>query len=198
MGVPSIYQITRAGSGTVQDLHETAITFAENQFALKGQVPFLWLIDTGEDILWMETPWENESEKDASIKILRVVLRETNARAYAQMVEAWVATETYDPKNPKKKFVPPSERAKDARDDVLMVTSYDADGKMLMTRYLVTVRNHGPNFLGPRVDIGSDEGLFEGRMFGLLKDKRCPACREAVGHKPNCVAEMIAKVFTAR
>lgn len=200
MSQPRVYDITMPDHMlSLAELHEMAITFAEELFSRKGQVPFLWIIDLGHEILWMETPWEDDTEKEGSIKIITMIMREAKARAYVNMVEAWAATETYNPHDPKKEFVPPSERPKDQRDDIMMVASFEKKSDVqLITRYLVTVRKHGLNFLGPRDDINEKQGRFTGRMFNLLnKTSVCLGCGLAMGHKGGCMAPMVARIFTA-
>ena len=186
---------------SLSELHEMAISFAEELFSRKGQVPFLWILDLGHEILWMETPWEDDSEKEACIKIMTIIMREAKVRAYVNMVEAWMATEKYDPdKDPNAEFVPPSERPKDQRDDVMMISSFEKKSdEQLITRYLVTVRKNGKlNFLGPRNDWDQKEGQMTGRMFNLLKNtSTCQGCGLSIGHKTGCMAPLVAKMFTA-
>lgn len=195
MSQPRIYRRTPASRTPFEALHEMAISFAEEEFGRKGQIPFLWLLDLDDEILWIETPWENDAEKDAMVRLMRILLRESKARAYSNMIEAWMAKATTLPKDDPN-FVMPSDRPKSERDDVLMVNSHSRNGDQFQTRYLVTIRKHGPNFLGPRIDEDFKNGIMEGRMFNLLRDPKCEMCGQLMGHKNDCVAESIALFFT--
>ena len=198
MSAPRVYDVTIPDHMlSLTELHETAISFAEDLFSRKGQIPFLWLLDLGHEILWMETPWADESEKEACIKILTIIMREAKVRAYVNMVEAWTASYTnVHPDDEGFKY--PSELPKNQRDDIMMVASFEKkSGEQLVSRYLVTVRKRGLNFLGPRDDLNRKEDGFEGRMFNLLKKtSTCQACGLTIGHKDSCMAPMVAKMFT--
>jgi len=157
---------------TREMLHDMAVTYAEEEFDRRGQVPFLWLIAIGTRVLWLETPWENDWEKNASVRVLRRMMAELEVQAYAQMCEAWIAVVNAD----KDGKLPidhrmPSEMSAKERDDVLMVSSYDRDGGCMMTRYLVSLRPGGRNLLGPRVDIDTEHERMTGRMFNLLAEE---------------------------
>ena len=148
-------------------LHETAIRFAEEEFARKGEAPFMWLLGCGSRIVWVETPWENDNEKYASVRAIRRMIDGLQCDCYAHMSEAWVATGALLPKD--EDYVQPSQRPKDERDDVLFVASRDRKGESMFTRYLVTIRRHGLNFLGPRID--EDHGFAGGIMGNLFRDE---------------------------
>lgn len=157
------------------DLHEHACRFAEQSFADKGSAPFMWIIAAGTRLVWVETPWENEGEKDFATYVVRRMLKGLGAHAYVFMSEAWVAQETKGDKywEMREAGLPvplPGERPENERDDILMVTSFDRDGRCGLTRYLVTIKRHGGlNRLGLRVDVDPGEfNRFEGRMWDLL------------------------------
>ena len=202
MSQPRVYNITTPDHMlSLAELHETAVAFAEELFSRKGQVPFLWILDLGHEILWMETPWEDDTEKTACLKIITIIMREAKVRAYVNMVEAWTAS--YRGVHPDDEgFKMPSELPPDQRDDILMISSFDKKSdEQLITRYLVTVRKRGQlNFLGPRddLDLKKEGGHFEGRMFNLLKNtSTCQGCGLSIGHKTGCMAPLVAKMFTA-
>ena len=146
-------------------LHEMAAKFAEEQFAEQGSAPFMWLLGCGSRIVWVETDWEDDNEKDASLQFIRKLARQLRADCYAMMAEAWVSV------TPRAEFergtrVPPSERPKAERDDILMVLSVDHNENKT-SRWLVTERRHGLNFLGPRVD--QEDMPATGQMLSILK-----------------------------
>jgi hypothetical protein len=158
-------------------LHEIACRFGEECFHNKGEAPFMWIMVCGDKLCWMETPWEDDAEKNASVLIIRKMMDVLNITAYTFITEAWVSTTDGMSKDEIKAHVDfVSEHGVSAlpissRDDVLMITSFDKDGGYLMSRYLVTLRQHGLNFLGPRVDISEYSDRVTGRMWNLLKRK---------------------------
>jgi len=146
-------------------LHEMAVTFATNQFERKGEAPCMWLLGLGSKVVWIETPWEDENEKDASVRFIRRFARGLGASCYAFISEAWVSV--YD-HLPGEGDLMPADRPDAERDDILMIHSADR-AEQATTRFLVTIRRHGPNFLGPRVDL-DDEGAMCGRMTSVLRE----------------------------
>lgn len=139
-----------------------AVAYATKEFERKGQVPAMWIIAAGPNIMWVETRWENDREKELSVRAIRGAMKELGARAYSFVTEAWVASYPIDDPG----TVPPSQRPKNERDDVLMVTTFDSEGEYDATRFLVTIGPRGPNLLGPRDDLST--GRLEGRMYNLL------------------------------
>ena len=190
--MPRVYRRTPACRTPFEALHEMAVNFAVEEFGRKGEVPFLWLIDIGDESLWMETPWENDREKDAYVKLMKVLMRESRARAYAQIVEAWVSTTVGTDDD----FIPPSQRPKNERDDIMMVMSSNRSGAHLQTRCLVTIRKRGLNFLGPRMDDPMGDTMT-GRMSNLLADPQCSLCGLILGHKDGCIAQGMTQFFKA-
>jgi len=151
---PRLIKTEAAIGMTLDDLHNLVCAFGENEFAQQGAAPFMWVIQKGNNLAWLETPWENDPEKYASTEFIRAMLKELNADRYSFMTEAWVAVENYEKggKLPTRDIVPPSQRPANERDDVLMIYSFERSGKYQMTRYKVTIRAHGQNYLGPRCD----------------------------------------------
>ncbi len=148
------------------DLHEVGIRFAEERFARKGQAPFMWILAAGTHLAWVETPWEDDREKMASVELIKSMMRELGVHAYVFMSEVWIARYA---KEPDDDTPSPRERPESERDDALMITSFDRDGAWLITKYKVTDRKgRGLNFLGPRVDIDPTDGKYKGRLFNLL------------------------------
>ena len=149
-------------------LHEMAAEFAVEHFERHGYGPFVWLLGCGPRVVWIETNWTCEPEKEYAVHYVRKVAKAMHADCYAFISEAWVAvykTAELDKADRPK----PSQRPKAERDDIMIVISVDKAGDQANTRWLVTQRRHGPNFLGPRVDI-TDGPMTSGRMFGILED----------------------------
>lgn len=201
MSSPKLYNRTPSRGASLADLHELAILWAEDTFDKRGDIPFMWLLDTGKEILWIETQWKDESEKHASFAIIAIICRELNIIGYSVAIEAWVAVETA-PKgttaaeiSKKKDFRLPSNRPKSERDDVMVVSTIGKNGEQMATRYLVTDRRHKKNLLGPRVDEWEAGGLFSGNLFEIFQP-HCPMCKSLIGHKEKCPAHDIARVFT--
>lgn len=205
MPPPRLYQTTvNDHMLSLQELHDLALVYVEEEFARRGTTPFLWLIDLGHEIIWIETPWDDDAEKIASTKIIQLLLREFRARAYTQLFEAWASTETG--KQGKtiddaiREAVPPSERPKNERDDVLLAITMNKAGEQIVSRYLVTQRRHGLNFLGPRVNMIEEYGHMTGRMFDLFKKMHgaCPMCGLTLGHKDQCPVPVVAAMFAGK
>ncbi|MER8619184.1 hypothetical protein NKG99_20495 [Mesorhizobium sp. M1409] len=157
-----------------QDLHEKAAAHAEEVFARKGEAPILWLIAHGLTVWWIETPWQSQYEKDLFTRMMRSVMADYRAHAYAFVSEVVFASIRDEEPEKVAELLALAERDGVAslparyRDDALVVSSFDRDGDCQLTRYLVTVRKRGPNFLGPRIDEETS-GHPEGRLWNLLK-----------------------------
>jgi len=160
-------------------LHEMACAFAEEQFKLKGRAPFMWLMATGSNVAWIETNWSDDHEKRASTYLIRDMLQHMHAQAYSFITEAWVGAFTSEKfsADEVKHWTEFSEKhgvsalPPHMRDDVLMIFSYDRDGPANVTRYLVNIRERGPNYLGVRVDEEQDL-MWSGRMGNLFMPER--------------------------
>ena len=167
MSEPTLYKSESYGPVRVtrQILHETAAKFAEEQFALKGHAPFMWLLGCQTGIVWIETDWEDEREKEASLHFMRETAHTLGADCYACIAEAWVSVV---PRAEVEggRLVQPRNRPKDQREDILFIASGNRTGETGHSRWLVTQRRRGPNFLGPRVDI--EDEAFTGRFFNIL------------------------------
>lgn len=127
-------------------LHELACHHVEQKFKSMGEIPPTWLIACESDVLWVETPWDDDNEKVIALHAFRELMKELKVHCYAQI----------------------SEEPDKYRDDIVQVFSFDKTGNYSGSRYKVTVRRQAINFLGPRVDI--EETGFEGRMWNLLQD----------------------------
>lgn len=149
-------------------LHEMAAKFAEEQFAEQGHAPFMWLIGCGSRVVWVETDWEDDNEKDASLQFIRKLARHLGADCYAMMSEAWVSV-VPRAEVESDKLVMPRNRPKEQREDILFVASSNTTGETGHSRWLVTQSRRGPNFLGPRADINNE--AFTGRFFNILGGK---------------------------
>jgi hypothetical protein len=162
MPAPKVYKTDFVPGLTRHDLHEMAVAYAVAEFERKGAAPCMWIICTGPDVIWIETPWEDDREKVVSTAAIRAAMKAMGARSYSFITEAWMAS-YFDGDDT---TVPPSEKEK--RDDVLLISTYDQKGEFDGTRFLVTVRKHGLSYLGPRDDETMMEYKVEGRMFNLL------------------------------
>lgn len=153
-------------------LHEIAVSFAEQEFSRRGKCPFVWLLAIDNDIVWIETPWDDDREKNLSVTAVEVMMEKFGAHAYAHTIEAWLAKyekEEWPEDGDLNKITLPSDLPKNRRDDVLMVFSFDKDDNHASSRYLVSLRPNGNNLLGPRID---EDEKFEGRMGNLLIKRR--------------------------
>lgn len=166
---PNVYKTEYVPGVTRSDLHEMAVAFAMKEFERKGEAPCMWIIAAGPNLMWIETPWRDDREKELFVRTLRGAMRELGARAYSFITEAWMAVyDINDPKPGEPGFLMPSESPKAKRDDVLMISTYDAAGEYDATRFLVTIRERGLNILGPRDDESFKDHKMEGRLFNLL------------------------------
>jgi hypothetical protein len=156
------------------DLHEMMVAYGMLEFDRRGAAPFMWIIKNGPHVYWIETPWENDAEKHASTSLMRLLMQKMEAEAYSFMTEAWVAVETREAVTDEfpTDFTPPSERPKNERDDVLMIYTCDKDGGFNATRFLVTVRDNGRNYLGPRDDDSLTGATPSGNMWNLLAKEK--------------------------
>jgi hypothetical protein len=176
--MPRIYRRDSVASLTPEAQHEMACAFAEEIFGRKGQTPFLYILNDGESQIWIETPWENDREKEAHVAAVTVVLQSSKCIAYSFISEAWVAVRTFDPEKPGKDDLfkgvgSLADLPKKERDDVVMIMTETRDGETFSTRYLVTMRppGLGLNYLGPRVDMGDELKGMTGRLTGLFTKK---------------------------
>lgn len=163
---PKVYKTDFVPGLTRHDLHEMAVAYAVAEFERKGGAPSMWIVCTGPDVIWIETPWKNAREKELMTAAIRDAMREMGARAYSFITEAWMANYTLKPGEDRDDIPAPSTLPD--REDVLMVSTYDAKGEYEAARFLVTVRKNGLNRLGPRDDQTMQEYKMEGRMFNLL------------------------------
>jgi hypothetical protein len=158
-------------------LHELAVRYAEEQFARYGGCQSTWLIAAGMRVVWVETPLE---DKDWLAARMRFVLGTIDAHAYSFITEAYVtSTLGMEDKELAKKILKQANKhgvrslPEHLRDDVLMITSFDRDGGVSDSHWLVTVRRHGLNFLGPRVDRDPSEyDQTIGRLWNLLAPEK--------------------------
>jgi hypothetical protein len=162
------------GEATMPVLHEMACAFAEEEFKLKGGVPFMWLMGAEDHVLWIETRWDSQVEKELMTRLIGATMQHFWITAYAFISEAWVTSSHIYPEAEKEKLTKRASRGlehfpEQYRDDICMISSFNKDGDARMTQYKVTVRQPlGPNFLGPRIDLELDQHM-EGRMWNLLR-----------------------------
>jgi hypothetical protein len=134
----------------IEKLHKKAVDHGETMFKRHGMCLPTWLMWEGNAVTYIETPWGNQDEKEATIMLMRDAINNRHqVDGYSMLVEAWVAKQDKDDPDTRA----PSSRPKSERDDVLMAWTFPCNGKPIATRWLVTVRKNGPNFLGPRDDF---------------------------------------------
>jgi len=167
---PRVFKQEHLPGITRADLHEIMVAYGMLEFERRGTAPIMWILKNGPHAYWIETPWQSEVEKEASTQILQSLMQKMGAEAYSFMTEAYVAVEraTPDGKLPAD-VVMPSQRPKNERDDVLMIHTFDTEGGFDATRFLVTIRDNGRNYLGPRDDMTDRDMVPSGRMWNLLK-----------------------------
>lgn len=177
--MPRIYRRESVANLTPEAQHEMACAFAEEIFGRKGQCPFLYILNDGGSQMWIETPWENDREKEAHVMAVAVVLQSSKSIAYTFISEAWVAVRNFKPdEKPSKDDLfkgvgSLGDLPKNERDDVVMIMTETRDGQTWSTRYLVTMRppGLGLNYLGPRVDMHDELKGMTGRLTDLFNKK---------------------------
>lgn len=135
-------------------LHEAAVAFAVEIFDRKseGHAP-VCVLAGGSRVAWFEVHWESDDEQWLMMETMRRLGREMNLHAYSFISQAYAVTEMMKVDEPlPPDWIPPSERPRSARDQILAILSFDKNGGHEMTRFLVTPRRQGPALLGPRVD----------------------------------------------
>lgn len=171
---PRIYQVEEGAGGISREaLHEKAVAFVEERYPRTGNVPFLWIIDDGEALVWIETGWESEAEKLLSYDAIALALMISEARQYASIVEVWMASQkpaadgSFDHDEPL-----PSERPENERDDAVMISTFERNGAFSLTTFIAKQQS---KLLGARVDhesSGLGLGQWSGRMFNLFSHGR--------------------------
>lgn len=155
---------------TRADIHEMMVAYGMLEFERRGTAPFMWILKNGPHIYWIDTPWENETEKQVTTSVMHRLMRAMKADMYSFMTEAWVAVETRAAVTDEfpTDFTPPSQRPKNERDDVLMIYTFDKEGGFSASRFLVTIRDNGRNYLGPRDDDSVAGAIPSGNLWNLL------------------------------
>lgn len=167
---------TRAAPVEREALHLLVCAFVEAEFKRKaGDLDPLFVVATGAQIVWLQAGWEDDREKRVTINAVRLTLAGTDAHAYSLVTQAFVASFDSRMSETERKHwlnfcrlhgvsaLPPQ-----LRDDIVMVMSHDRDGGIDVSRYLVTVRERGPNLLGPRIDEDQKLTGMAGQMFDLF------------------------------
>lgn len=153
---------------TRADIHEMMVAYGMLEFERRGAAPFMWILKNGPHIYWIETPWENDAEKQVTTSVMHKLMHAMKADMYSFMTEAWAAVETREAATDEFDFTPPSQRPKNERDDVLMIYTFDKDSGFNATRFLVTIRDNGRNYLGPRDDDSFTGAVPSGNLWNLL------------------------------
>ncbi|WP_042776348.1 hypothetical protein [Sinorhizobium fredii] len=170
---PRLYQVDEGKGGIARsELHEKAVGFVEERYPRTGEVPFLWIIDDGHSLLWIETPWEDDREKIASYKFVALALEASRARAYTSIAEVWIAGQKAAPDGSyPEEALPPCERPESERDDAILIVTYERTGPFGMTRFICKPQS---KLLGVRVDESSDDDRMRwgGQMFNLFERGR--------------------------
>jgi len=160
-------------------LHEMACSFVEEQFSLKGCVPFSWLLANYDNVAYVETNWTDAHDKVRTTRAMGQFIRE-NVTAYSFISEAWALASANIPEDIRPLVLDWAENRglaelpDEFKDDIVMITSFDREGGILMSQYKVTIRHQrrGLNFLGPRVDNPMEADKVKGRMWNLFKEPR--------------------------
>lgn len=153
-------------------VHELVINTVEGIFKEQGRIEPVWVISVGSELLWLKTPWESLNEKIITLKIINGFLEELKSPLYSFVSEAYAANLSNVDEEEGKELLKIVEEGgvaalpEDLRDDILLVHSYDRKGGSNHTRYKVTIRRKGLNFLGPRID--EDDDQYKGRMSNLF------------------------------
>ena len=127
-----------------------------------------WLIVTGEDqIEIIATPWENDHQKHKQTMRIKKRLKQTRAKAYSLVCEAWVAIYKDEPGS--HGFIRPAQRAD--RQEVVMVVAVDRTrakfGRWKIVRAPTTEQIIGLE----RNDFDSEWGQPESWMAHLLEEE---------------------------
>jgi hypothetical protein len=167
---PNFVKVEEFKTDNLISLHEVAVLYAEKKFKQKGGILPTWIISILGRAVWIETEWENNWDKDKVIYAISKLLNEFNCSTYSWISESWYAVLTEDKKDLQEivdkhgvKALPP-----EYRDDIMAIHTHSRDGKFLTTRFKVTIRKRGPNFLGPRIDEDF-KAPMQGRMSSLFR-----------------------------
>jgi hypothetical protein len=158
-------------------LRDLACAEIEKTFDLKGCANPVWGIAHGPRIMWLATNWDNDNEKYASVAVVRALLEMLDAQAYCFLCEAWTASTVGLDEQEAMALLDFTSRfgvnalPPNRRDDVVFINAQDRDGKSYSSRYLVTVRQRGPNMLGPRVDEQDEAVESKGLLVNLYNQR---------------------------
>lgn len=151
---------------TTEEMHEAACAHGEDQFARYGECMPTWVLNVGNRLIWFETAWRSSDEKYDITSRIALLLQMLGGESYTLISEAYVAAMERDDDG--KMISPmPADRPKHERDEILMLATIAKSGQHLFTRYLISARRTGPNFLGPRAD--EDYTGHQGDMTDLFE-----------------------------
>ena len=119
------------------------------------------VMGNGEHML-IATPWQDDTEKEIALEMLRSVFRQHHVKRFAFIVEAWLAVAA----TKEEVFEGPRPSEHPDRREVLMVTAEDRDGSQIMGTYYILRPEHGPPKLSP-LEVNKYDHTA-GRMVGLL------------------------------
>lgn len=163
-------------------LHEMAADYIADGFSRKGEVDAMFILGfPGGRAVWVQTKWENDSEKVLTVHMMKSMMHYSGCDCYAQVSEAWKASENEGMSEADKKLVETARTTGGGlwtlpphlRDDIVFAMSFDRGGTVYHSHWIVNMRRHGPNFLGPRIDEQFAEEHWQGRMSNLLLQE-CP------------------------
>lgn len=157
-----------------QVLHEMAVEYATETHREQGGVEPTWVVSDGQNISYIETPFENWQHK-AHVRMIMAteVFPRLGVKLYSFVSEAyvWAGKITDENFEEEQKFVEEhgvSALPADRKDEVLIVTTNDKSDQTRFTRFLLTPRKKGPSLVGPRQDEGDMK--MEGNLMELLRN----------------------------
>jgi hypothetical protein len=149
----------------LQELFDIAATNAARIFndSDDHEVLPMWhaVQGNGEHVL-IATPWQDDTEKQIAVEMLRDLFREKQVKRFVFIVEAWIAR--VKSMREVEEGPPPSKHPD--RREVLMITAEDRSGETIFGQYYILRPEHGPPKLSP-LEVMPYDGT-SGRMTGLL------------------------------
>jgi hypothetical protein len=155
-------------STTMTDLIEGAEAFARDWYKDNEEMlPLAHLLVPEGPPIVITFVHRDEREKSRALEALRMALRETSARAYMIMSEAWTAEETDNtPQQGRAGFVQPSRRPD--RQEVLLITIVERAGPKCSVMYAIERDGAGAVTAIKHMDTATG-GEVQGRVLDLFE-----------------------------
>lgn len=147
------------------DVHTKA---SVGMFHQEGVMMPLWVVETKhEGTLVMLTPWQDEAGKEASVEIIKKIMRAKGAERYIFVTEAWEVC-PQDGQIPKSKQLGASLASHPDRREILLLTAEDRKHQLLRRFYILRPEHGKPTLSEP--ETTEEDAPGEGRFMGLLRN----------------------------